>query len=99
MPSVIAKVKTQIELWKVGKYTKRRSYIPEYEPRDKAHYRQSYHDGVYLSSMLDDTISSTPRKKRILFGGVVGGKRKSVPSFPPPQCSETYTLSYFDRSY
>ncbi|KAJ8651947.1 hypothetical protein O0I10_012467 [Lichtheimia ornata] len=98
MPSVIAKVKTQIELWKVGKYTKRRSYLPEFEPRDKDHYRQSYHDGVYLSSMLDDR-SSTPRKKRILFGGVVGGKRKSVPSFPPPQCSETYTLSYFDRSY
>ncbi|CDS14417.1 hypothetical protein LRAMOSA06586 [Lichtheimia ramosa] len=93
MPSVIAKVKTQIELWKVGKYTKRRSYLPEYEPRDKDHYRQSYRDGVYLSSMLDDR-SSTPRK-RILFGG----KRKSVPSFPPPQCSETYTLSYFDRSY
>lgn len=35
MPSVIAKVKTQIELWKVGKYTKRRSYLPEYEPRGK----------------------------------------------------------------
>ena len=33
MSAMMDKLKKQIEMWRVGKYTKRRSYIPEYEPR------------------------------------------------------------------
>ncbi|KAI9256482.1 hypothetical protein BDA99DRAFT_516527 [Phascolomyces articulosus] len=97
MSIVMDKLKKQIEMWRVGKYTKRRSYIPEYEPRDKDYYRHTYHDGVYLSSLSDRPVSSssTSTKKNMKLFPL---KKKSC-RIPPPQCSETYNMAYHGRSY
>ncbi|KAI7857183.1 hypothetical protein BDC45DRAFT_501871 [Circinella umbellata] len=98
MSAMMNKLKKQIEMWRVNKYTKRRSYIPEYEPKDKKHYRHTYHDGVYLSSLSDRPTSSplsTNKKNIKLFPS----KKKSY-RVPPPQCSEAYNITYHHgRSY
>ncbi|KAI7857358.1 hypothetical protein BDC45DRAFT_500999 [Circinella umbellata] len=43
------KLKTQLDLWKLEKYTKRRQVTtPEFEQKDRDFYRHYYQDGVYL---------------------------------------------------
>ena len=59
---------------------------------DKKYYRQTYHDGVYLSSLSDrptSSSSSTNKKNIKLFPS----KKKSY-RVPPPQCSEAYNITY-----
>ena len=46
---MIDKLKKQIEMWRVGKYTKRRSYIPEYEPRGNSDNSTRFPHNYYCS--------------------------------------------------
>ncbi|KAI8988731.1 hypothetical protein BDB01DRAFT_782969 [Pilobolus umbonatus] len=46
---LIEKLKSNVEIWKIEKYTKRRPVTtPDFEQKDKEFYRQNYKDGVYL---------------------------------------------------
>ncbi|GAB5585267.1 hypothetical protein Unana1_00167 [Umbelopsis nana] len=45
---IIDKIRTQYDLLKVEKYTKRRRSETVFEERDKDFYRENYRDGVYL---------------------------------------------------
>jgi len=42
------KLMRNYEIWKIGKYTKRRAALtPEFEQRDKEFYDSNYKDGIY----------------------------------------------------
>ncbi|CAI2167269.1 1868_t:CDS:2 [Funneliformis geosporum] len=48
--SLIKKIKSQYEMWKVTKYTRRRSAMtPDFEQKDPDFYKQNYVNGVYLN--------------------------------------------------
>ncbi|KAG0056684.1 hypothetical protein BGZ83_003927 [Gryganskiella cystojenkinii] len=54
------KLMRNYEIWKIGKYTKRRAALtPEFEQRDKEYYDSNYKDGIYT---IDATAagSSSP---------------------------------------
>ncbi|KAI8096570.1 uncharacterized protein BX664DRAFT_324289 [Halteromyces radiatus] len=101
MVGLIDKLKSQIEIWKVEKYTKRRTFLPEYDSRDTEYYRQHYHDGVYYNS--DQTPpppqarTPTSTQYRSSLGkrmSVMIKKKSSSNSLPHPRCSETYNANY-----
>ncbi|CAG8498154.1 8598_t:CDS:2 [Paraglomus brasilianum] len=47
--SFIKKLKNQYEVWKITKYTRRRSAMtPEFEQKDTGFYEKNYVNGVYL---------------------------------------------------
>ncbi|KAI8339173.1 hypothetical protein BC941DRAFT_422344 [Chlamydoabsidia padenii] len=101
MVGFIEKLKSQIEMWKVEKYTKRRTFLPEYESRDTEYYKQHYHDGVYYSSngTTPSPISRSPSSAqyRSTLGkrmSVMIKKKPSNGSLPHPRCSETYNANY-----
>ncbi|CDH53388.1 predicted protein [Lichtheimia corymbifera JMRC:FSU:9682] len=80
------KLKTQLDLWKLDKYTKRRNVaMPEFEPKDRDFYRHYYQDGVYLHQHQKPAagVEKVHRKSTIM-------KRKSAPMI---RCSETYNYS------
>ncbi|ORX44767.1 hypothetical protein DM01DRAFT_1411213 [Hesseltinella vesiculosa] len=61
MVGFFEKVKSQIEIWKIEKYTKRRTFLPEYDSRDTEYYKQHYRDGVYYNEQLPPQSPATPR--------------------------------------
>ncbi|CAG8465785.1 12010_t:CDS:2 [Ambispora gerdemannii] len=49
--SFIKKIKSQYEMWKINKYTRRRPTVASnFAQKDTEFYRQHYVDGVYLST-------------------------------------------------
>ncbi|KAG0323963.1 hypothetical protein BG004_003578 [Podila humilis] len=45
---LVDKLMRNYEIWKIGKYTKRRAALtPEFEQRDKDYYDSNYKDGIY----------------------------------------------------
>ncbi|KAI9302352.1 hypothetical protein BJ944DRAFT_270068 [Cunninghamella echinulata] len=96
MVGFIDKVKSQIEMWKVEKYTKRRTFLPEYESKDSDYYRQHYRDGVYYNSN-DQTPPppnvSTQYKSSLSKRMSVMIKGKSDNGVAHPRCSETYNAN------
>ncbi|CAO3633451.1 unnamed protein product [Cunninghamella blakesleeana] len=97
MVGFIDKVKSQIEMWKVEKYTKRRTFLPEYESKDSEYYRQHYRDGVYYnSSEQSPPPSRTPTQYKFSLSKrmsvmIKGGKPETGPNYP--RCSETYNAN------
>ncbi|KAL1933917.1 hypothetical protein VTP01DRAFT_8007 [Rhizomucor pusillus] len=107
MVGIIDKIKHQYEMWKIEKYTKRRSFLPEYDSRDKEYYERHYHDGVYYAP---DTVlppppsranNTSPIKQLHRAPSIAtkrastllrGGQGKKAPSVLP-RCSETYNAS------
>ncbi|SAM07002.1 hypothetical protein [Absidia glauca] len=93
MVGLIEKLKSQIEMWKVEKYTKRRTFLPEYDsrvvthhqvpfydynrPLDSEYYKQHYQDGVYYSNN-DKTPSPVSRSPSTTQYRSTLGKRMSV---------------------
>ncbi|CAB4389533.1 unnamed protein product [Rhizophagus irregularis] len=52
-------------MWKVTKYTKRRSTMtPEFEQKDPDFYKQNYVNGVYLNYASPDSPTSSKRDSR-----------------------------------
>ncbi|KAG2179842.1 hypothetical protein INT43_003628 [Umbelopsis isabellina] len=48
---ILDRVKAQIEVWRIEKYTKRRDVTtPDFERKDADYYRDHYQNGVYLSA-------------------------------------------------
>jgi hypothetical protein len=48
------------EIWKIGKYTKRRAALtPEFEQRDREYYETNYKDGIYTHSQVSDSGSGS----------------------------------------
>ncbi|KAM3582947.1 hypothetical protein VKS41_004703 [Umbelopsis sp. WA50703] len=46
----IDRLKAQIEVWRIEKYTKRRDVTtPDFERKDADYYRDHYQNGVYLT--------------------------------------------------
>ncbi|KAI9470541.1 MAG: hypothetical protein EXX96DRAFT_653666 [Benjaminiella poitrasii] len=71
------KIKTNVEMWKIEKYTKRRTISsPDFEQKDREFYRQNYKDGIYLhqtpgnnivrSTSTNDVIHSIGRRTTLL---------------------------------
>ncbi|CAO3673126.1 unnamed protein product [Rhizopus stolonifer] len=45
----IEKIKSNVEMWKIEKYTKRRpARAQDFEQKDREFYRQNYKDGEYF---------------------------------------------------
>ena len=83
--SLIKKIKSQYEMWKVTKYTRRRSTMtPEFERKDPDFYKQNYVNGVYLNYASPDSPSK--RDSRVSASYV---KRHSKTQ-KVIRCSETY---------
>ncbi|KAI8338934.1 hypothetical protein BC941DRAFT_512180 [Chlamydoabsidia padenii] len=100
MVGLIDKLRSQIDLWKVEKYTKRRTFLPEYDSRDTEYYKQHYYDGVYYSSndpappLEARTPTSTQYRTSISKRmSVMIKKKSSTHSLPNPRCSETYNAN------
>ncbi|KAG0220854.1 hypothetical protein BGX31_010454 [Mortierella sp. GBA43] len=50
------KLMRNYEIWKIGKYTKRRAALtPEFEQRDREYYETNYKDGIYTHSQVSDS--------------------------------------------
>ncbi|KAI8647547.1 hypothetical protein BD408DRAFT_408116 [Parasitella parasitica] len=71
----IEKIKSNVEMWKIEKYTKRRPVTsPDFEQKDREFYRQFYKDGVYLhqqpngapANSSSGVINSISRKTTLL---------------------------------
>ncbi|KAF9194210.1 hypothetical protein BGZ51_000791 [Haplosporangium sp. Z 767] len=63
------KLMRNYEIWKIGKYTKRRAALtPEFEQRDKEYYDTNYKDGIYTQSQVgsDGTMGRAKSFKRAL---------------------------------
>ncbi|KAF9928276.1 hypothetical protein FBU30_002498 [Linnemannia zychae] len=62
------KLMRNYEIWKIGKYTKRRAALtPEFEQRDKEYYDSNYKDGIYTYNQVsNDTMSRAKSFKRAL---------------------------------
>lgn len=85
--SIIKKIKSQFEMWKVTKYTRRRyTMTPEFERKDPEFYKQNYVNGVYLNYACPESPSSSKRNSRSSASYV---KRHSK-SQKIIRCSETY---------
>ncbi|CAG8514695.1 20542_t:CDS:2 [Dentiscutata erythropus] len=49
--SFFKKIKSQYEIWKINKYTRRRNAMtPDFEQKDPEFYKQNYVNGVYLNT-------------------------------------------------
>ncbi|KAG0377304.1 hypothetical protein BGX24_006348 [Mortierella sp. AD032] len=59
------KLMRNYEIWKIGKYTKRRAALtPEFEQRDKEYYDSNYKDGIYTQNQVaNDGTGSMSRAK------------------------------------
>jgi len=91
---LIDKIRTQYDLLKVEKYTKRRRSETVFEERDRDFYRENYRDGVYLHRSPSagepfDTNARPDMVKRTstLSNMVLKAGRKSSPNI---KSSETY---------
>ncbi|GBB90928.1 hypothetical protein RclHR1_01800013 [Rhizophagus clarus] len=86
--SIIKKIKSQYEMWKVTKYTKRRSTMtPEFEQKDPDFYKQNYVNGVYLNYASPDSPTSSKRDSSKSNASYVKRHSKSQKII---RCSETY---------
>ncbi|KAI8061070.1 hypothetical protein BC940DRAFT_322837 [Gongronella butleri] len=102
MVGLIDKVKSQIEIWKIERYTKRRTFLPEYDSRDSEYYKQHYRDGVYYNDQMPPPSPASPqpgapqynRKSLSKRMSVMIKKKPSNGSLPHPRCSETYNSNY-----
>ncbi|KAF9963480.1 hypothetical protein BGZ65_003034 [Modicella reniformis] len=57
---LMEKLMRNYEIWKIGKYTKRRAALtPEFEQRDKEYYETNYKDGIYTQNQAGDSGSIT----------------------------------------
>ncbi|KAL1930997.1 hypothetical protein VTP01DRAFT_10134, partial [Rhizomucor pusillus] len=89
---LMGKLKTQFDLWKLEKYTKRRQVAtPDFEQKDREFYRQYYQDGVYLHQ-TQKTVAGEARippgkgvSRRSTF---LGRKQEHI-----VRCSENYNYS------
>ncbi|KAI7872131.1 hypothetical protein BDF14DRAFT_1877938 [Spinellus fusiger] len=102
MVDLIDKVKNQYTIWKLEKYTKRRSFIPEYDSKDKEYYRQYYQDGIYHDPTTTvppkpQSTNSNPSLRAIHRAPSVLSQRASTlfrkSSTSAPRCSENYNQS------
>jgi len=96
--SFIKKIKSQYEMWKITKYTRRRSAMsPDFEQKDSEYYRQNYVNGVYLDVTHQ---ASTPN---VSYGGgnavatngnihIMSNPMKRSKSQRIVRCSETYNM-------
>ncbi|KAI1291294.1 hypothetical protein EDD11_009028 [Mortierella claussenii] len=58
------KLMRNYEIWKIGKYTKRRAALtPEFEQRDKDYYESNYKDGIYTHNQVGQDAGSMGRAK------------------------------------
>ncbi|KAI8146056.1 hypothetical protein BJV82DRAFT_600280 [Fennellomyces sp. T-0311] len=89
------KLKTQLDLWKLEKYTKRRQVAtPEFEQKDRDFYRHYYQDGVYLhqhQKQANDQRSppTMPTNKGLHRKSTMLGKKSEHIT----RCSENYNYS------
>ena len=90
----IDKIRTQYDLLKVEKYTKRRRSETVFEERDREFYRENYRDGVYLhrSTSDVDTLDGARRPAMVkrastISSMVMKAGRKNSPTI---KSSETY---------
>ncbi|KAG0351694.1 hypothetical protein BGZ54_003137, partial [Gamsiella multidivaricata] len=62
------KLMRNYEIWKIGKYTKRRAALtPEFEQRDRDYYESNYKDGIYTQNQVgNDSVSRAMSFKRAL---------------------------------
>ncbi|CAG8507116.1 10415_t:CDS:2 [Cetraspora pellucida] len=55
--SFFKKLKSQYEIWKINKYTRRRNAMtPDFEQRDPDFYKQNYVNGVYLNTTNNESF-------------------------------------------
>ncbi|CAO3629354.1 unnamed protein product [Cunninghamella echinulata] len=86
MVGFIDKVKSQIEMWKVEKYTKRRTFLPEYESKDGVYY--SSNDQTPPPSNVSTQYKSSLSKRMSVM---IKGKPDN--GVAHPRCSETYNAN------
>lgn len=87
------KIKNQYEVWKIEKYTKRRSAMtPDFEQRDAEYYKQNYQNGVYVSNTSAPSNGPTAPEMpaRVNSLSSLGSKAKRNKSQRIVRCSETY---------
>ncbi|KAF8924393.1 hypothetical protein EDD21DRAFT_229729 [Dissophora ornata] len=66
---IMDKLMRNYEIWKIGKYTKRRAALtPEFEQRDKEYYESNYKDGIYTNNQVgqDGSMGRAMSFKRAL---------------------------------
>ncbi|CAG8466653.1 10824_t:CDS:10 [Acaulospora colombiana] len=79
---LLGKIKSQYEMWKINKYTRRRSTLTQdFEQKDLDFYKQNYVNGVYLNTAPD---SEDFKRSSMSFGKKPGKNRKAA------KCSESY---------
>ncbi|KAL0082102.1 hypothetical protein F4703DRAFT_1917608 [Phycomyces blakesleeanus] len=106
MVDIIDKVKSQYAIWKLEKYTKRRSFMPEYDPKDKEYYNQYYKDGTYhdpanappltkaqTAAKRSSSLRAIHRAPSLLSQRATTLFRKTSAASTPPRCSENYNQS------
>ncbi|KAI9472229.1 MAG: hypothetical protein EXX96DRAFT_653372 [Benjaminiella poitrasii] len=96
--AIIDKIKSNIDLWKLEKYTKRRSFLPEYESKDLDYYKAIYHDGVYDTKLEYENYTKGSAITRKLSKSHFSKKASNLlkrysksdnTNYMPP-CSESY---------
>ncbi|KAF9434060.1 hypothetical protein BGZ76_008644 [Entomortierella beljakovae] len=56
---LVEKLMRNYEIWKIGKYTKRRAALtPEFEQRDKEYYESNYKDGIYTTHNTSNQVGN-----------------------------------------
>ncbi|KAI7905627.1 uncharacterized protein BX663DRAFT_559023 [Cokeromyces recurvatus] len=89
--NLLNKIKSEIDLWKLEKYTKRRSFLPEYDSKDLKYYKEVYHDGFYDTSLGYNQGTATKRSRKSKSQlGLLFGKSSYGGGYRLPPCSETY---------
>ncbi|KAG2172233.1 hypothetical protein INT43_004774 [Umbelopsis isabellina] len=99
---LIDKIRTQVDLIRVDKYTKRRRSETVFQGEDRDFYRDNYQNGVYLHhSQSSSTEQSEPprrasmiRQASSLSNVVMKAGRKSPPHI---KSSETYNNGTYGK--
>ncbi|KAF8952395.1 hypothetical protein BGZ52_006377 [Haplosporangium bisporale] len=61
---LMEKLMRNYEIWKIGKYTKRRAALtPEFEQRDRDYYDSNYKDGIYTHNQVGNSETPMTRAK------------------------------------
>jgi hypothetical protein len=98
---LIDKIRTQVDLIRVDKYTKRRRSETVFQGEDRDFYRDNYQNGVYLHHSQSSTEQNEPtrrasmiRQASSLSNVVMKAGRKSPPHI---KSSETYNNGTYGK--
>ncbi|KAG0163911.1 hypothetical protein DFQ28_011039 [Apophysomyces sp. BC1034] len=85
----VDKIKAQVEMWRIEKYTKRRPVTtPDFEQKDREFYDKHYQNGVYTHQQKDEPSGLTRNSSLIKTSNLLRKKSERI-----VRSSENYNMS------